>query len=151
MSYSHHTQMMTSAFMKSAARRVRPWLAAVVMTAPLTLAATACDDDSPTSPTDSAIVTFRVSDETFKVRLTTKEQVDAAIAAKNGGRANIPGGRLVAGTEVNTGWSWHLEDVGFAEASIELCDGRPSYVEQQGVSFGGGRFCPWSARIVSIQ
>lgn len=128
----------------------RARLAAVALMTPLALLS-ACDDDAPTSPTNSAVVTFQVSNETFKVKLTTKEQVDAAYAAKNGGRASIPNGRIVSGADVNTGYSWHLEDVTFAEATIELCDGRPSDVEQQGTNFGGGRFCPWSARILTIQ
>jgi hypothetical protein len=51
---------------------------------------------------------------------------------------------------VNVGWSWHLEDVEFAELTTEVCDGRPSDVEREGVSFGGGRFCPWTARVISI-
>ena len=48
------------------------------------------------------------------------------------------------------GYSWHLVDVTFAEATIELCDGIPSDVERAGVNFGGGRFCPWSAQVLSI-
>jgi hypothetical protein len=123
----------------------------IALLAPLALATAACDDDSPTSPTDSAVVTFKVSDETFKVKLTTREQVEAAEAAKNGGTARIPNGRIVAGADVNTGWTWHLVDVTFAEATIEVCDGRPSDVERAGVNFGAGRFCPWSAQILSIQ
>jgi hypothetical protein len=51
---------------------------------------------------------------------------------------------------VNTGWTWHLEDVEFAETTIELCDGRPSDVEREGAQFGGGRFCPWTARVLDI-
>jgi hypothetical protein len=62
-----------------------------------------------------------------------------------GGLARIPTGRIVSGTRVNAGWSWHLEDVAFVEVAIELCDGRPSDVERQGATFGGGRFCPWTA------
>jgi hypothetical protein len=111
----------------------------------------ACDNnDSPTAPSSGALVTFAVSTESFRVQLTTPEQVRAAEAALAGGPAKIPNGRLVTGAEVNTGWSWHLEDVSFAEATIELCDGRPSLVERQGVSYGGGRFCPWSAKITRI-
>jgi hypothetical protein len=109
----------------------------------------ACDE-SPTDPSSVVVVTFRVVDETFRVGLTTKEQVDAARAAQSGGRATIPNGRIVLGTHVNAGWNWHLEDVAFAESTIELCDGRPSDVERQGTGFGGGRFCPWSATIVRI-
>ena len=107
-------------------------------------------DESPTAPGGRAVVTFSVGSEQFRVQLVTSQQVEAARAAQNGGRANIPNGRIVAGTGVNTGWSWHLQDVEFAETTIELCDGRPSDVERQGVQFGGGRYCPWAARVVSI-
>ena len=54
------------------------------------------------------------------------------------------------GTQVNTGWNWHLEDLTFAEVTIELCDGRPSDVERAGSQFGGGRFCPWTATVTRI-
>ena len=77
-------------------------------------------------------------------------QIDAAHQAANGGPARIPNGRVIRGTGVNIGWSWHLEDVEFAELTTEVCDGRPSDVEREGVTFGGGRFCPWTARVISI-
>jgi hypothetical protein len=111
--------------------------------------AMACSASS-TSPSSNAVVTFSVVNETFRVSLTTPDQIAAAKAAQNGGRAKIPNGRIVTGTGVNTGWSWHLEELTFAEATIELCDGRPSDVERQGTSFGGGRYCPWSALITRI-
>jgi len=106
---------------------------------------------SPTTPSSSAVVTFTVGSEMFRVALTTADQVVAARAAQSGGRARIPNGRVVAGTQVNAGWSWHLEDVAFAEVAIELCDGRPSDVERAGIQFGGGRFCPWTATVVRIE
>jgi hypothetical protein len=43
-----------------------------------------------------------------------------------------------------------MEDVAFAEFTIELCDGRPSDVERERMTFGGRRFCPWTARIVRL-
>ena len=52
--------------------------------------------------------------------------------------------------QLNLGWGWHLEDVAFVEAAIELCDGRPSDVERVGIQFGGRRFCPWSAIVIRI-
>ncbi len=110
-----------------------------------------CVWDGPTSPSRGAVVTFRVVDETFRVHLRDENQIDAVHQAANGGLARIPNGRVVAGTSVNVGWSWHLEDVEFAELTIEVCDGRPSDVEREGVSFGGGRFCPWAARVLSIE
>jgi hypothetical protein len=109
-----------------------------------------CAGDS-TGPPQEAAVTFAVVNETFRVGLTTDEQVEAARAAQDGAAARIPVGRIVAGTQVNSGWSWHLEDVAFAEAVIELCDGRPSDVERLGTAFGGGRYCPWGAEIVAIE
>jgi hypothetical protein len=39
----------------------------------------------------------------------------------------------------------------FAEAAIELCDGRPSDVEREGPSYGGGHYCPWGAQMVTIE
>lgn len=107
-------------------------------------------DGSPSGPSAHGIVTFSVSGEPFRVSLTDAEVIAAARAAQAGGPARIPIGRVVGGTEVNTGWSWHLEDVAFAESTIELCDGRPSDVEREGSTFGGGSYCPWAATIVDI-
>ena len=109
-----------------------------------------CGGDGPTAPSRSAVVTFRVVDETFRVHLPDERQIAAAHQAANGGLARIPTGRVVVGTGVNVGWSWHLEDVEFAELTIEVCDGLPSHVEREGTRFGNGRYCPWSAFVVSI-
>ncbi len=103
-----------------------------------------------TSPSPSAIVTFTVVNETFRVQLTDAASIAAARAAQNGGPNTIPNGRIVAGTQVNTGWSWHLENVEFAAVTIELCDGRPSDVERAGVGYANGRYCPWGAKVMSI-
>ncbi len=110
-----------------------------------------CFGDGPTAPSRGALVTFQVVNETFRVQLLDERQIDAARRAADGGPARIPIGRVVAGAGVNVGWSWHLEDVEFAELTTEVCDGRPSDVEREGVTFGGGRFCPWTARVISIQ
>lgn len=115
----------------------------------LAIVASGCAD-GPTSPSDTAVVTFGVAGETFRVQLVGERQIEAARAAQGGGSARIPNGRIVPGVGVNSGWSWHLEDVEFVQVAIELCDGRPSDVERQGTQFGGGRFCPWSARVVAI-
>ena len=111
----------------------------------------ACGGDGPSAPSRGALVTFAVANETFRVHLLDDRQIDAARQAANGAPARIPNGRVVAGTAVNIGWSWHLEDVEFAELTTEVCDGRPSDVEREGVTFGAGRFCPWTARVIAIQ
>ena len=112
--------------------------------------AAACGDDTLTSPSSVTVATLAVGGETFRVALTTAEQIAAAHAAQAGAEARIPIGRVAAGPQINTGWSWHLEEVAFVEVAIELCDGRPSDVERAGVQFGGGRFCPWAATVVRI-
>ena len=115
------------------------------------LAVTAACSDSSTSPSPARTATIQVSGETYRVELTTTALVDAAEAAKAGTGPRIPNGRIVTGTGVNTGWSWHIEDVQFADVTIELCDGRPSDVERDGTAFGGGRFCPWGATVTAIE
>jgi hypothetical protein len=115
----------------------------------LSIVASGCAD-GPTSPSDTAVVTFGVAGETFRVQLVGERQIEAARAAQGGGSARIPNGRIVQGVGVNSGWSWHLEDVEFVQVAIEVCDGRPSDVERQGMQFGAGRFCPWSARVLAI-
>jgi hypothetical protein len=129
------------------ARRRSTLLPAAALGAALAIA---CGGGTPATPSPGALVTFAVGSETFRVALTTPDQVTAARAAQSGGPARIPLGRVIQGTQVNAGWSWHLEEVTFAEAAIELCDGRPSDVERAGIQFGGGRFCPWSATVVRI-
>ena len=119
----------------------------------LALLAWGCDG-TPTDPSEDPIAVIRVGDETFRIRLDTAALQAAARAALLGGSASIPNGRIVRGTDVNAGWSWHLTDVAFAEVTIELCDGSPSMVEEAlraRAEFGGGRFCPWSARVVAIE
>jgi hypothetical protein len=96
------------------------------------------------------VVTVGVINETFRVQVFGERQINPARAAQAGGSARDPNGRIVSGASVNTGWSWHLEDVEFVEVATELCDGRPSDVERQGAQFGGGRFCPWTARVLDI-
>ena len=116
----------------------------------LLLGAGACSG-SPSGPSGATIAVLDVSGETFRIRLDTPELQRAARAAYNGTGPRIPNGTIAAGTDVNTGWSWHLRDVQFADATIELCDGRPSMVEEQGPAFGGGRFCPWGATVVAFE
>ena len=105
---------------------------------------------SPTTPSSQAVVTFTVANESFRVLLTSADQIAAARAAQ-AGQARIPNGKIVTGAQVNTGWSWHLEEIEFADLTTEVCDGRPSDVEREGTRYGGGRYCPWGARVTAIE
>jgi hypothetical protein len=70
------------------------------------------------------------------------------------GRVGVISGQLAAGDGgFNAPWSWHLvpSSVTAPDLAIELCDGRPSFVQNdltywmQSVK----QFCPWGARVVS--
>jgi len=108
---------------------------------------------SPTGSPGGVIVTIRVSGEEYRVLVLDPQQIANAEALLAGEEApGIPNGRVIVGDDggVNTGWSWHIDsnDFEFVDMTIELCDGRPSFVERGEVD--GGRFCPWSAEVVDI-
>jgi hypothetical protein len=98
------------------------------------------------------VATFQVVDETYKIELTTPELQQHArdlLAGEN--VASIPNGVVVRDDAgVNAPWSWHIDPatLEFADMTIEVCDGLPSYVEDEIVT--SDRYCPWSAEIVSI-
>jgi hypothetical protein len=100
------------------------------------------------------VVTFRVADaEEYRVLLTEPEDIAVAERLLAGEEApRIPNGMIVRDGDggVNTGYNWHIdpESLEFAEVTTEVCDGRPSYVEDGTLT--GEWFCPWSAEVVAI-
>jgi hypothetical protein len=104
------------------------------------------------TPADVA-VTVRVADsEEYRIRLTDADDIATARKLLQGEAApGIPNGRVVRGdADVNVGYSWHIDpaSVEFADTTIEVCDGRPSDVEQRAIT--SDRYCPWSAKVVAI-
>jgi hypothetical protein len=103
-------------------------------------------------PQRNPVATFRVVDETFKIELATPELVQHARDLLAGEEvASIPNGKVVRDDPgVNAPWSWHIDPatLEFADMTIEVCDGLPSYVEDGTVT--SDQYCPWSAEIVSI-
>jgi hypothetical protein len=105
------------------------------------------------------LATFDVTGETFTVWVTNPAAIEQLLALERGdSTANIPNGRLLRGageSDHNAPWSWHLdpEDIEMAEITIELCDGAPSYVEDNVAEFADniGRYCPWSAQLVALE
>ena len=102
--------------------------------------------------TRNPVATFQVVDEFYKIELATPELVAHAEALLAGEQvASIPLGTVVRGDPgPNAPWSWHIDPatLQFAEITIEVCDGLPSYVEDGTVT--SDQYCPWSAEIVSI-
>jgi hypothetical protein len=107
----------------------------------------------PSAPTATApvVVTFEVDDERFTALLTDPTDIDIARHLLAGDDVpNIPSGKVIRETGVNTGYSWSMDpnDLEFVAVTDEACDGVPSDVETGQLT--GDRFCPTAAVVVAI-
>ncbi len=95
----------------------------------------------------------RVGDEQFHVLLQGAKIEQARRILRGEEAQKIISGPLAAGSaQYNLPWSWHLipAETALVDNAIELCDGKPSFVEMNLDYWLGtvGRYCPWSAEIV---
>lgn len=105
------------------------------------------------APAANPVATFDVAGvESYQIELATPELVEHAERLLAGEQlAAIPLGTVVRDDPgVNEPWSWHIDPatLEFADMTIEVCDGLPSYVEDGTIT--SEQYCPWSAVIVSI-
>lgn len=106
------------------------------------------------APKQSAVIaTFEVAgSETYRVELATPELIEHAQALLDGEDvAAIPLGTVVRDAAgPNEPWSWHIDPatLEFADVTVEVCDGLPSYVEDRTVT--SEQYCPWSAKVIAI-
>lgn len=107
-----------------------------------------CVSDAPT------VATFQVAGEqTYKIELATPELIEHAkeLLAGTTEEGRIPVGVIVRGEpSVNAPWSWHIDPstLEFADATTEVCDGLPEYVEDETLT--SDFYCPWSAEVIAI-
>jgi hypothetical protein len=86
--------------------------------------------------------------DTAVIRLA-RAQLDLP-ASQRGMHINGRIDRLPKNCALNGEWSWYFvhNDWTLAEASIELCDGEPDYVEAELDEFIRiARYCPWSSYV----
>jgi TusA-related sulfurtransferase len=93
--------------------------------------------------------------ERFTVVATDPETIRLLTENYEGKNGMHVTGVLVRGDGgFNSPWPWHLDPdtVRMAEISIELCDGRPSLIEEDLDYWLDtvGNYCPWSSKVVSI-
>lgn len=109
--------------------------------------------DGATAPGTNAAFAIAVSGERFVVEVATAAQAQELDAHLASGTEGVINGELLEGDGgYNQPWSWHMDPttVHTADASIELCDGRPSLIEPELDYWLDtvGRFCPWGAKVV---
>ena len=128
-----------------AQRNVRLFVAAAAMAVAL-----GCSD-SPTSPgPKTPEFVIDIVGERFVIRLTDAETIARARANLRGEKQMFPTGPLRSGNAgFNAPWTWHLDpnQTRFVEAAIEICDGRPSYVEGHQSEYP--TYCPWGAKVIA--
>jgi hypothetical protein len=108
---------------------------------------------SPTAPgPEGAEFVVDVAGERFVVRVTDPATIERARQNLQGRNTMFPAGPLRAGNGgFNAPWTWHMDpaQTRFVEVAIEVCDGRPSYVESHQADYP--MYCPWGARVVSAR
>jgi hypothetical protein len=123
----------------------------------LLLIAVRCESPAGPDLKGGVLATFDVQDERFSIFITNSQTIDQVIALSNGqSNVTIPSGRVLKGrVDYNLPWGWHIDsqDITMANATVELCDGLPSYLEAHLDAWiqNVGYFCPWSAKLVSVK
>lgn len=112
-----------------------------------------CDEDA-VQPGESVLFTIEVSGETFQARVFDQDVIDDLDARLGAGTEGVIIGNLTSGDGgFNAPWSWHWEPstVEVADLAIEVCDGRPSMVEDDLPYWIDtvGAFCPWGATVIA--
>jgi hypothetical protein len=121
---------------------------ALALATSVALALGGCVQSGPT------VATFEVAGgpQTYKIELATPELIQHAKDLMGGSEdARIPIGRIVRDDPgLNEPWSWHIDPstLEFADATIEVCDGLPEYVEDGTPT--SDTYCPWSTTIIEI-
>lgn len=98
----------------------------------------------------------RAPEESFIVAMTDQDDINNAmnnslivsgVVKEGDGGFNISFGQTPSGS-----WSWYLDPstITFGQYAMEVCDGRPSFVERTRSEWLGHRFCPWNARMTAV-
>lgn len=138
--------------MRDRGGRIAAAVAGIVLLA-VTVTAGVLSSTGGSSSPSGVIVTIQVIDETYKVELIDPAAIEIAEALLAGELPPmIPNGLVVRDDPgPNAPWSWHIDPASFewADMTTEVCDGLPSFVEDDTVT--SPYYCPWSAEVIAIE
>jgi hypothetical protein len=101
-----------------------------------------------------ALIRFEIGSEALTVWVTNDSFITEAQRLRAAGEQRVPSFALLDGTDCDPQWTWHVDpaSVAFADVTIEVCDGLPSHIENDKQYWLEtlGSYCPWSARVVSV-
>ncbi|HEU4402639.1 MAG TPA: hypothetical protein VFT43_11090, partial [Candidatus Polarisedimenticolia bacterium] len=100
-----------------------------------------------------AVIDFDIGGEALRVWVTDDPFIDRSKEFLKIGTLQVPVfNRLLDGRDCDSLWTWHPDPVRvqWADATIEVCDGRPSDVEADKSYWFGIGFCPWSATVTAV-
>ncbi|NGP87115.1 hypothetical protein G3569_02010 [Aliifodinibius halophilus] len=116
-----------------------------------------CNESSSTSIPDGTVYyEFETTGDEHVIAGTSDESVikmaREQLTLPKSERNKFINGEIERGTNHNKSWSWHFVPGkwSFTEVATEVCDGRPSFVEEELDYWVDdvGRFCPYSAKVI---
>lgn len=122
----------------------------------LVVSAIGCDSTSIQEDDAPVFVIGAAGGETFRVKINDPVIAAEAERLLKEDVNKIVHGRLLEGDGgFNAPYKWHLDpdQITFPDFSIELCDGRPSYIEDD-LDYWINNvkvFCPWGAKVVGVE
>ena len=131
-------------------------LSTACLTIAILLGGLSCDSsrDNDALPTEATYALEVAGVETFNIRLIDTAAIQEAERLLDTGASRNAVGQLVRGDGgFNAPYTWHLDPatVEFADMTIELCDGLPSFVEDDLDYWIDtvGQYCPWGVTVVA--
>jgi hypothetical protein len=114
-----------------------------------------CSSENPATPlpTEGQYFTVQAGKDSFVMYVTDQNTIRLATENFQGKNKAFPSGRIEAGHGgFNWPWNWHFipQSIRMVEASIEVCDGAPSYVEDHLDDYVAIGYCPWGAKVIKV-
>lgn len=105
--------------------------------------------------TGGALITLQVVEDSFSFWSTNGPFIDQAKVLLDTSATQVPVfDTITLGAGCDPQWSWTVDPQGqaWADLTIEVCDGTPSYIEGDPSAWlaSPGQWCPWSAVVTAV-